>query len=337
MRFTMKIKTSLLCGLFALTALLLSGETVLAVRRETRASLPGVLAVGLGKIMHTKDYLQDYPGSRTAILSYMRLDSDEVHEVARNLKIQAEIHEREGRAFWPQIALETRKLNLVAFHRELSRQGSQVDRSVRTLAQAIADQRGRKKWFFIRPFCEMNDATPWAPWEFGNKQHKNTPEAFAAAWKLLRETFDAEGATNAIFIFSPLAAYGVHREEEVLAALNRIPVGYIDAFSLNLYSRPMSAYKGNSQEPVSFASLAKPWMKVLSKSRHNGIPLAVAEMAVSNQATDAMRAKWLREAFQFARGNGFVLMTYFNFPHRYWHIPDDTLAGAALRAEMRRD
>ena len=60
-------------------------------------------------------------------------------------------------------------------------------------------------------------------------------------------------------------------------------------------------------------------------------------MAVSSQATDAQRAKWLREAFHFRRTHNFVMMTYFNFPHHYWEIHAGTQAGAILDAEINRD
>lgn len=325
--------TALLVGLG--TALLFSGS-VQATPKRTRASKVNGVAAGVGQIMHMADYLKEHPGSRTAILSYLKMDSEDVYQVTANLRRNADLQERNGREFHPQIALETRALDLVSFYRELSQRGSQVDRCVRTLAREIALQRERNKYYFIRPFAEMNDGTTWAPWEFGNKKYKNTPDRFASAWRLLRDTFDEEGATNAIFIFSPLAAYGVHHTEEVLATLNKIPAGYIDAFSLNLYSRPMTAYGGTSPTPVPFTQLAKPWMQLLAKSQHRGIPLAIAEMAVSNQASDAQRAIWLRDAFAFARANGFVMLTYFNFPHRYWQIHADTQAGEALRAEMNR-
>lgn len=328
----MKPRNALLAVLSVMMAVFLPADSARAAR--TRASNLNGFAVGLGQIIHMSDYLRAYPGSRTAILSYLKLDTEDVYSVVRDLKIHADMQERAGREFWPQISLETHRLNLKALHRELSRRGSQVDGNVRTLAREIARYRDRNKWYFIRPFCEMNDATPWAHWEFGNKKHVNTPAQFAEVWKLLRNAFDEEGATNAVFLFSPLAARGVHRHKEILATLNKIPVGSIDAFSLNLYSRPMTAYGGTSPEPISFAQLARPWMKVLASSKHRGIPLAVAEMAVSNQASDAQRAKWLRDAFRFGRANGFVMMTYFNFPHRYWHIEDLTLASLALKDGM---
>ncbi|HLK58868.1 MAG TPA: hypothetical protein VKU00_20005 [Chthonomonadaceae bacterium] len=330
----MKIPGSLLTCLLACVTLLQPAERALAGPPETRASHLGAVAVGMGQSMHMSDFLQTYPESRTAILCYLKLDSEQVDEMVEYLRMQADVQERMGREFWPQIALETHELSLAAFNKALSLPGSQVDRSVRTLARAIARYRNRKKWFFIRPFSEMNDATEGCPWEFGSKTQANTPEDFATAWILLREAFNDEGATNAIFVFSPLAAHQVHRESQVLATLNLIPKGYIDAFGLNVYSRPRLAYGGDSQEPISFAELAQPWMNLLAGSRHRGIPLAVPEMGISNQASDERRAKWLRDAFGFARANGFVLVTYFNYPHRYWQIDEQTLAAEALRGEM---
>ena len=330
----MKFRGNSIAFLLFLPVFLMTVRRTLAAPTETRASHLGAVAVGMGQSMHMSDFLRDYPDSRTAILCYLKMDTGNVHAMVEYMRMQAEAQARSRRDFWPQVALETGQLSLAEFNRELGRRGSQVDRSVRALASEIARYRRQKKWFFIRPFSEMNDATEDCPWEFGNKAHSNTPEELATAWILLRETFDEEGATNAIFVFSPLAAFHVHRESQVLAALSLIPRGYIDAFGLNVYSRPRTAYGGSSGEPLSFAELVQPWMKLLDSSKHRGIPLAVPEMGISNQASDELRAKWLREAFGFARSHGFVLMTYFNYPHRYWQIEDQSLAGEALRAGM---
>jgi hypothetical protein len=329
----MKIRAAVIVCLLASLAIT-SNRITLASPTETRASHLGAVAVGMAQNMHMNDFLRTYPDSRTAILSYFKLDGEEAASTTEYIRMQAEVQDRMGREFWPQLALETSHLNLSEFNHELADPTSQVKRNVRRLAREIARYRNRNKWFFIRPFSEMNDATQDCPWEFGYKAHTNTPEDLATAWILLREAFDEEGATNAIFIFSPLAAYRVHREKEVTAALNLIPRGYIDAFGLNVYSRPKSVYGGASAEPLSFAELSQPWIKLLASTKHRGIPLAVPEMGISNQASDELRARWLRDAFGFARSNNFVLITYFNYPHRYWQIDDQTLAGAALKAGM---
>ncbi len=285
------------------------------------------------------DFLKEYPGCRTAILAYLKLDSSpaEVEGILTCLRTQAALQAGLGRPFWPQIALETRHLNLAGFVRELQRPGSRVERNVRLLAREIARYREQPKWFFLRPFSEMNDATADAPWELGHPTRANTPRDLALAWIRLRQAFDREGATNALFVFSPLAAWGVHRQSQVLEALNRIPVGLIDAFGLNLYSRPRRAYGGRSAQPISFAELAQPWITLLAHSKQKGLPLAVTEMGVSSQASDGQRAQWLRAAFAFARSHGFVLVTYFNYTHRYWQIDPHTQAGAVLRTELNTD
>lgn len=302
----------------------------------TRASLLNGCAYGVGNLMHMTDYLRENPGSRTSILMYIKMDSEEASGVIPSLRTHAAMQEAAGRDFWPQLPLETRGLSLKAFREELARPGSQVEQSVRTLAREIARYRDRNKWYFIRPFCEMNDGTEENPWEFANPYNHNTPADLADAWKLLRETFDQEGATNALFVFSPLAAHSVHGEKEVLEALNLIPAGDIDAFGLNVYARPMTAYRNGkgSREPIPFAQLAQPWLDVLAHSKHRGIPVGVPEMGVSNQASDADRAQWLNDAFRFARAHHFVMMTYFNYPHRYWQIDPQTLAGDALQREI---
>jgi hypothetical protein len=303
----------------------------------TRASSLHGLAAGVGMSMTMPDYLAAFPNARTSIFAYLKLDTPEVEAMVSYLDIQVEAQQQAGRDFWPQIALETGHLTLSRFRHELAQPDSLVARNVRLLAANVARYRDSKKWFFIRPFCEMNDGTLENPWEFANPNVTNTPADFAAAWKLLRETFAAEGASNAIFIFSPLAAHHVHHEKEVLTALNLIPPGYIDAYGPNVYSRPLTAYGGASPEPIPFATLAQPWLDLLARSRHRGIPLAVPEMGVSRQASDARRASWLRSAFRFARAHNFVLMTYFNYTHPYWQIDETSQAGATLRACMSEE
>jgi len=287
--------------------------------------------MGLGMSMTMPTYLTAFPNARTSIFAYLKLDGRAVEAMVSYLDTQVGVQERAGRDFWPQVALETGRLTMAEFRRELARPDSLTASNVRLLAANIARYRDLGKWFFIRPFCEMNDGTLENPWEFANPNFTNTPADYAAAWKLLRDVFDDEGATNAIFIFSPLAAHSVHHEREVLATLNLIPSGYIDAYGLNVYSRPMTAYGGTSHEPIPFATLAQPWIDLLARSRHRGIPLAVPEMGVSNQAADGQRAAWLRAAFRFARAHNFVLVTYFNYPHPYWQIDEGTQAHEALR------
>jgi hypothetical protein len=300
----------------------------------TRAVNLRVLAAGLGMSMTMPSYLTAFPNARTSIFAYLKLDGRDVEAMVGYLDAQVAAQEQAGREFWPQVALETGRLSMAQFRRELARPDSLVDRNVRLLAANIARYRERKKWFFIRAFCEMNDGTLENPWEFANPKVTNTPADYAAAWKLLHDVFDAEGATNAIFVFSPLAAHSVHHEKEVLETLNLIPPGYIDAYGLNVYSRPLSAYGGTtkSKEPIPFATLAQPWLDLLARSKHRGIPLAVPEMGVSNQAGDTQRAAWLRAAFQFTHAHNFVLVTYFNYAHPYWQIDEGTQAGDALRA-----
>jgi hypothetical protein len=303
---------------------------------ETRATHIATFSVGLGKSGHMEEYLREFPTSRTAILSYLKMDTLDVDEVVKYLHWNAKIQERASRDFWPQISLETGHLNLKDFRLDLARPGSRVYRSVHMLAKAIARYRSARKWVFIRPFSEMNDGTLENPWEFANTEQNNRPEDLAGAWKLLREAFDAEGARNAIFIFSPLAAYSVHHEKDVLAAMEMIPAGYIDAYGLNVYSRPMTAYGSASPDPIPFSTLVQPWLDLLAHSKHRGIPLTVSEMAVSNQATDDRRAKWIRDAFTFIHQHRYVMATYFNYPHRYWHIDEGTHAMIALKDEMSR-
>lgn len=330
----MKQKFRRCCCFAVFAAIGLLSVTAGTAPTETRASHLGGTAAGLAKIMHMVDFLEEYPGSRTALFSYVKLDGRDVTFLLRELRQHAAIQAGMRRSFWPQLPLETSHLSLAQFRRELAHPGSLVEWNVRTLAREIGRYRLQGKWFFIRPFSEMNDATPGAPWEFGNKNRHNTPQEFAAAWRLLRDVFNQEGASNAIFVFSPLAAYRVHHEDQILETLNRIPSGYIDAFGLNVYSRPRSAYNGSSNDPIPFAELVQPWMKVLAKSRHEGIPLAIPEMGVSNQATEERRAVWLHQAFQFARAHGFVTVTYFNYPHPYWKIDEQSATGEVLKAEI---
>lgn len=300
----------------------------------TRASHIAHMACGVGQIMHMADFLGAYPGCSTAILSYMKIDGDDAVSIAHTIDLNAAVQQHMGRDFWPQIAIETRRLTLPQLCKQLRDPDSDASVNARIVAAEIARYAPEGKWFFIRPFSEMNDASPDAPWEMGRKNRGNTPQAYASAWILLRRIFDRAGATNAIFVFSVLAGYQVHRENLALKALNLIPRGDIDAFGVNLYSRPLSVHGGGRARPIPFGNLARPWIHVLKKSRQHGIPLAVCEMGVSSQASDSQRAAWLRNAFTFTRKFGFVMVTYFNFPARLWQVHYSTRAGSVLWNEM---
>src|SRR5262249_48553137 len=65
--------------------------------------------------------------------------------------------------------------------------------------------RAAKAWgkpFFLRPNHEMNGN--WYPWGTGaGNPNNNTPEEYVAAWKHLHALFDAEGVTNAVWVWCP--------------------------------------------------------------------------------------------------------------------------------------
>jgi hypothetical protein len=302
---------------------------------QSRASQLSGFTTGLGMDMSMGEFLKNYPSCRTAIIAYIPIDSTAATGVVNTLEIQHRVQKQMAREFWPQIAIETDHMTLAEFRRQLDTRGSDLDYNVRQLAKGVARYRDASKWVFIRPFSEMNDGS--SPWQFATEGCNNSPGDFAAAWNRLHEVFDEEGATNALFVFSPLAAQTVHHESDVLAALNRIPKGYIDAFGLNVYSRPANAYGRGSSEPYSFGNLVEPWLSVLAKSTHRGIPAVVCEMGISNQATTEQRSKWIHDAFKYARSHGFKMATYFNFKHVKrldWVIGDGTVEEVALRSEL---
>ena len=272
--------------------------------------------------------LLDANPRNTTFLSYGGMDSTTLDATMYNLGNQAEIMARNGRDLAPQIALEINNTNLSEFIRDIQDPDSEVHARVQALGRQVKDWGKR---VYIRPFSEMNDGSEGATWELGNRSRgTNTPAQLAKAWVLLHDVMDQEGATNALYTFAPLAARRVGRRAEMAETLNLIPRGYIDAFGLNVYTRPLSHYGENSERYVSFSELVQPWLAIQENSPHRGLPRMVPEMACSTQGSETERARWIKEAFQYGKEHGFKAMTYFNATAK-WSLPEGGLGEQALK------
>ena len=75
----------------------------------------------------------------------------------------------------------------------------QHDRYIRDWAQAV---RTAGRVIHLRPMHEMNGT--WYPWASPGGRHR--PADYVAAWRHIRSLFDAEGARNARWIWSPNGA-----------------------------------------------------------------------------------------------------------------------------------
>ena len=276
-------------------------------------------------------------------LAYPKMDdSASIDEFLQNLKDQTgPMKDRPD--IVPQIALESKSMGLRELDRELSNPKSETQMNVRRLARALAEHPERQ--FNLRPLSELNDGA--GAWQYENPLKKgNDPKTYSAVWLKLRSLFDQEGAKNARFIFDVVAGHFSKRtssqesssERRIHETLNLIPAGAIDAFGMNVYTRPRlsavytHAEHGKPSDFIPFGELASPWMKMLRQTHHNGIPFAAPEVGVSDgvtkdkmSVTASARAAWLKDAFQFAKKNDFKTFVYFNDPggRAGWQIPAD--------------
>ncbi len=292
---------------------------------RTASMDPPVAGSYTGTNMQT---LLDANPRNSTFLSYGGMDSTTLDSTMANLRNQSEIMARNNRDLAPQIALEINHTNLSEFIRDIQDPDSEVRARVQALGRQVKDWGKR---IYIRPFSEMNDGSEGATWELGNRSRgSNTAAQLAKAWVLLHDVLDQEGATNALYTFAPLAARSVGRRAEMAETLRQIPRGYIDAFGLNVYTRPLRHYGENSDRYVPFSELVQPWLAIQENSPHRGLPRMVPEMACSTQGSEAERARWIREAFQYGKEHSFKSMTYFNASEK-WSLPEGGLGEQALK------
>lgn len=256
----------------------------------------------------------------------------------------------------PQIGFESNSYDLPTMRRALASKGA-LPGTGETDARTNACYKQLAAWaaylkdkgpINFRPLSEMNDAS--GAWQMGKPE--NGPGDFAAVWNGMHALFDELGAANLRWTFTPLGVYGNPRLGLVRQALKLIPRENIDNVGIN----PYSMRSGGSFE--SFKSLVDPWLKVFAQTGHAVRPV-ISEMGVSNnpkshnvegnkdpdyvapgsdgyRRLDAQRARWIHEAFAYAREKKFASVTYFDQQDTCWRLDKGSLAFMALQEEIAR-
>ena len=133
---------------------------------------------------------------------------------------------------------------------------------------------------YIRPFPEMNGE--WAPWN-------GDPEALRIAWRRMAAIFDAQGATNVRWVFSPNVT------DEPRTESNRMESYYpgedvVDVLALDGYNW------GTTREWSSWTSFEDVFRGGYDRIERLGPqPIWFAEMASADVGGD--KAAWVRDMF----------------------------------------
>lgn len=156
------------------------------------------------------------------------------------------------------------------------------DGYIRQFARSAAASR---QHVYLRFAHEMNSS--WYPWgtQAGNVLG-NAPQDYVDAWRHVHDIFAREGATNVVWVWSPVVSYiGSTPVAEVYPG-----DAYVDWLALDGYNwgttQPWSAWASLAEvlQP-SYASVA-----ALSQK-----PMLLAETASAEQGGD--KAQWIRQAF----------------------------------------
>ncbi len=154
------------------------------------------------------------------------------------------------------------------------------DTYIRSEAQAIKAFGSR---VFIRWFWEMDGVF------FADKAH--SPAAFKQAWARIHNIFVNQGATNAVWVWSP-NAYGIEKGNAQAFYPGSALVDWIGGDAFNWYpQRPGSRFE-------SFATSFRPWYDWATRQ---GKPLMVAVTGTAETGTWPDKATWLTDMGKAAK------------------------------------
>jgi hypothetical protein len=193
------------------------------------------------------------------------------------------------------------------------------DSSLRTWAQ------GAKAWghpFFLRPNWEMNGS--WFPWGT-TSGNQNTPAEYVAAWRHMRDIFDAVGAGNVTWVWCP------NLEFSGSVPYSQLYPGdaYVDWTCLDGYNQGSSSTSFANLYGQSYADLLK-----LAPTK----PIMIAEVG-SLEYGAGVKAAWTTDALStqmaqnFPQVKAFVWFNwriYENGTWRNWEIESSSSSQSAF-------
>jgi beta-mannanase len=167
---------------------------------------------------------------------------------------------------------------------------------------------------------EMNG--DWLPWSTG--VNGNAPGDYVAAWRHLRERFRRAGASNAVFVWNPIADYdGATPLRELFPGPSEVDWLAVDGYNWG----GLRAWGWQSYADI-FAPTVREF-RALAPRR----PEMIAE---TGSAPGAGRAPWVTDALRSARRDGLRAVVWFEFNKETdWRLAADPASARAAGAELR--
>jgi hypothetical protein len=223
---------------------------------------------------------------------------------------------------------------------------SKLGKKAQTWAKYLAEKGSPIQ---LRPLSEMNvpGDIPYHFFtqgtDFGARVSTDHGKAedFARVWGCLRNTFRQAGADNVKFYLGFTGTLCANPEnhlknqranQEMMRALKLIPSDQIDGFSVHPYCRPPAAL-------VSAERMIQPWIQAIEKTAHAGKPMIIGEMGIDKSYPPAARARWICEAYEFARSQPDRIQgaTYFDLKLgiKDWTIDPGSIEAQAMTEALQ--
>jgi Glycosyl hydrolase family 26 len=167
---------------------------------------------------------------------------------------------------------------------------------------------------------EMNG--DWLPWSTG--VNGNRPGDYIAAWRHVRARFRRAGATNVIWVWNPIAAYGGSTPlRELFPGANQIDWVAVDGYNW-----------GNTRDWgwQTYADIFAPTLTAL-RALAPDRPIMIAETA---SAPGAQKAAWVADALRSAHADGLAALVWFEFDKETdWRLDEAPAIARAAGAVLR--
>ena len=198
-----------------------------------------------------------------------------------------------------------------------------LDRVVAGDHDALIDRWAREIAAYGHPVLlrlapEMNG--DWLPWSTG--VNGNGPGDYVAAWRHVRERFRAAGASNAVFVWNPIASF------EGSTPLPSLYPGDADWVAVDGYN--WGAVRAWGWQ--SFDDVLAPTVRALG-ALAPGVPVMVAEIGC---APDGRKPAWITDAFSRAQAEGVDAVVWFEFDKETdWRLAENAATARAARSVLK--
>jgi hypothetical protein len=170
----------------------------------------------------------------------------------------------------------------------------------------------------LRFAAEMNG--DWLPWSTG--VNGNGPGDYVAAWRHVRERFRAAGASNARFVWNPIASY------EGSTPLAELYPGDADWVAVDGYNWGSLRSWGWQ----SYADVLAPTVRALG-ALAPGRPLMIAEIGC---APDRRKPPWITDALGSAHVGGVDAVVWFEYDKETdWRLAETGATAKAARSVLK--